>query len=297
MHRGLVFNIQKYSIQDGPGIRTTVFLKGCPLRCWWCHNPEGQSAEPEVVTVETRCTACGQCVRVCLHDGGAAPAASPQCIRCGACVDACPSEARQMLGQAMTVDEVLAEVLQDRVFYEESGGGVTFSGGEPLGQPDFLRELLRACHASGISTAVDTCGYAPWEQLAAVAPFTDLFLYDLKTIDDKRHVEYTGVSNKLILSNLKALGRIHANIWVRVPIVPGFNDDAAALEAIGRFAAAVPSVRQVNLLPYHETGANKFARLGRSYPAGEVPRLSPVQMAAAAETFRAAGMTNIHTGG
>lgn len=202
-----------------------------------------------------------------------------------------------MLGQPMTVDEVLAEVLQDRMFYEESGGGVTFSGGEPLGQPDFLRELLRACRASGISTAVDTCGYAPWEQLASIAPLTDLFLYDLKTIDDKRHVAYTGASNKLILANLKALGRIHANIWVRVPIVPGFNDDGAALEAIGRFAAAVPSVRQVNLLPYHATGASKLARLGRTYPAGEVSRLSPTQMAAAADTFRAAGMTNIHTGG
>lgn len=202
-----------------------------------------------------------------------------------------------MLGQPMTVDEVLAEVLQDRVFYDESGGGVTFSGGEPLGQPDFLRELLRACHASGIHTAIDTCGYAPWEQLAAVAPFTDLFLYDLKVIDDKRHVEYTGVTNKLILSNLKSLGRIHANIWVRVPIVPGFNDDVATLEAIGRFATSVAGVRQVNLLPYHETGASKFARLGRPYRADRTARPSPAQMAAAADTFRAAGLMNIHTGG
>lgn len=207
MHRGLVFNIQKYSTQDGPGIRTTVFLDGCPLRCWWCHHPEE----------ETR---------------------------------------------TMTVDEVLAEVLQDRTFYEESGGGVTFSGGEPLAQPDFLRELLRACRACGIHTAVDTCGHAPWEHLAAAAPFTDLFIYDLHVIDEKRHIEFTGVSNKLILSNLKALGRIHANIWVRVPVVPGFNDDAAELKAIARFAASVAGVKQVNLLPYVETGGR--GQVGRA---------------------------------
>jgi len=205
MQNGLIFNIQRYCLQDGPGIRTTVFLKGCPLRCWWCHNPESQPPEPEIAVLSGRCTRCGECRRVCTQQGengeevksgseahAAAVSqdsadvtpvpASFRCIRCGACVDACPSHARQMIGRRTTVEEVMAEVLKDRIFYEDSGGGVTFSGGEPLFQAQFLRGLLEACRARGVHTALDTSGYAPEADLIAVAPLVDLFLYDVKII-------------------------------------------------------------------------------------------------------------------
>jgi pyruvate formate lyase activating enzyme len=287
MQSGLVFNIQRYSIQDGPGIRTTVFLKGCPLRCWWCHNPESQAPEPEITVIETRCTQCGECLSACPQsaaggfrgtdfqsvDAGTVPILAERkwdcppslvrCTRCGACVEACPTEARQLVGRRMTVDEVLAEVLKDRLFYDDSGGGVTFSGGEPLVQPEFLMGLLAACRARAIHTAVDTSGYAPQEQLLSAAGLTDLFLYDLKTMDDARHLECTGVSNAAILENLIALGRVHQNIWIRIPIIPGFNDDAEQLDAAARFVASIPAVRQVSLLPYHPTGIHKSRWLGR----------------------------------
>jgi pyruvate formate lyase activating enzyme len=296
MQHGLVFNIQKYSLHDGPGIRATVFLKGCPLRCPWCHNPEGISPRPEVVVVEGRCLGCGQCRRACpfgasLPGDGPMPSRHESCMLCGACVDACPAAARQWAGRQMTVSQVLETVWQDRIFYDESGGGVTFSGGEPLAQIDFLRACLEACRARGLRTAVDTCGLAPAAHLRAIAPLTDLFLYDLKLMDPARHEHYTGASNDVILDNLRALGRVHRQIWVRVPIIPGVNDDAPGLQAIARFAAAIPGVRQVNLLPFHRTGLPKLARLGRTAPplAGIQPP-SPEVMAAALAVFQHVGL-------
>jgi pyruvate formate lyase activating enzyme len=305
MEDGLVFNIQRYSIHDGPGIRTTVFLKGCPLDCWWCHNPESQSPESEILTLEGRCIRCGECRKACPQQNEAAcgsPAASEEppptfrCIRCGACVAACPTGARQMVGRRMTVPEVVAEVIKDRVFYEESGGGVTVSGGEPLMQPRFLVSLLAACRTQGVHTAVDTCGYAPPEDLLAAAPLSDLFLYDLKLMDDARHRRYTGVSNAGVLGNLRALGGVHKNIWIRVPVIPGVNDDAENLEAAARFAAAIPGVRQVNLLPYHEAGAYKSPRLGRPYRLGKAAPAALASIDEAAARFRAAGL-NVVVGG
>jgi len=311
MQTGLVFNVQRFSIQDGPGIRTTVFLKGCPMACTWCHNPESQSPEPEISVVEGRCIRCGACWEACPQRGEGNGAAAGRraapgdgvCTRCGACVEACPTGAREMVGRRMTVDEVLAAVLKDRIFYDDSGGGVTFSGGEPLGQPAFLVELLEACRRQGLHTAVDTCGYAPREDLLAAAEHTDLFLYDLKLVDDERHRRYTGVSNALVLENLEALAQSHANVRLRIPIVPGVNDDLEDLRAAARLAASLPGVRQIDLLPYHDLGRHKAARGERQEMPSPLPPAAGVDLAtaavdldAAAEPFRALGL-DVRTGG
>jgi pyruvate formate lyase activating enzyme len=299
MESGLVFNIQRYSIHDGPGIRTTVFLKGCPLDCWWCHNPESQAPEAEVVVIEGRCVQCGECRVVCPREGPSKPVAPEpplRCMRCGACVEACPTGARQMIGRRMTVAEVMAEVVKDRIFYEESGGGVTFSGGEPLVQSKFLAALLDACRAEKIHTAVDTCGFAPKEDLLAVAPRVDLFLYDLKSMDEAGHTQYTGASNVSILDNLQALGQVHRNIWIRVPIIPGVNDSADQLDAIARRAASTPGVQQVNVLPYHEAGAYKSSRVGAPCRMENVVPPSSEHMEDVAAKFRGFGF-NVKVGG
>ena len=269
MPRGLIFNIQRYSLQDGPGIRTTVFLKGCPLRCAWCHNPEGISSRRELVVTSSLCANCGECRRACAttkaaRGHGMLPPRSEECDLCGACVEACPAAARQIVGREITVPDLLAAVTRDRVFYDDSHGGVTFSGGEPLAQPEFVEAALAACRAQGIATAVDTCGLAPIERLLAIAPLTDVFLYDLKFMDDAKHRQYTGTSNRLILDNLVALGRHHNQITVRVPVIPGLNDDPAELETAARFVTTVPGVCEVNLLPFHPTGLPKLERLGRA---------------------------------
>lgn len=301
MQSGLVFNIQKYSVHDGPGIRTTVFLKGCPLRCPWCHNPESISHQGEIVVLESRCMDCRLCRLACpygtvIPGDGVLPARNELCEVCGACVEACPTGGRKLIGQEMTVAQVMEVVLQDRVFYEDSGGGVTFSGGEPLAQPDFLRGLLEACRARGIHTTVDTCGLARTEQVLAIAPLTDLFLYDLKFMDDARHREYTGAPNVLILENLQALGRAAAQIWIRVPIIPGVNDSEAELEAKARFAATLSGVRQVNLLPFHRTGFPKARRLGQDNAMAETQPPSAESMARAVEIFGNLGLT-VKSGG
>ncbi len=301
MNSGLVFNIQKYSIQDGPGIRTTVFFKGCPLRCWWCHNPESLLPKPEIVVLEARCRRCGECLTACPNDAifsenGNFRLDQRACDVCGTCVEACPSGARQMVGTIMTVSEVMAEVLKDRLFYDDSGGGVTISGGEPLMQPRFLRDVLTACRTQGIHTAIDTCGFASRDFLLSIAPLTDLFLYDLKAIDEARHLEYTGVSNASILENLRALGKVHNNIWIRIPLIPGLNDDDDQLEATGRFAASIPGVRQLNILPYHNTAVHKYRHLGRPLKLDRVKDPTPEYLEHASKTLGAFGLL-IKTGG
>ena len=295
MQTGLVFNLQRYSIHDGPGIRTTVFLKGCPLCCAWCHNPEGMSPRPEIVVVESRCAGCGECRRACpfgvsLGGEGALPTHHEQCQLCGACVEACPTGARQMIGRTMNVPEVLQEILKDRLFYESSGGGVTFSGGEPLLQPHFLCALLEACRTHRLHTALDTTGFGCTEHLLAAAALSDLVLYDLKVFDETRHRTLTGVSNRGIRENLKALDRVHRNVWIRLPVVPGFNDDLAELKQIAEFVAGLRSVTLVNLLPFHRTALHKWQRLGLVHSLEGVPAPSAEFMERAAETFGRMGL-------
>ncbi len=286
MKYGWISHLQKYSLHDGPGIRTTVFLKGCPLDCWWCHNPENRSPNPEILVVESRCIRCGECVEVCPQtvgqasslpslpnsNDGAARRDELHCTLCGACIEACPAGARQLVGQRWSVDQTLHEILKDSIFYDDSQGGVTFSGGEPLMQPQFLAALLAACRDHGIHTAVDTCGYGPQETLLDLSPLTHLFLYDLKVMDEAKHLQYTGVSNRPILDNLKALAHLHSNIWIRIPIIPGLNDTEADLEAMAELVISLPNLRQVHLLPYHQTGIAKFKRLGQVY---RLPGLKP----------------------
>ena len=295
MQTGLVFNLQRYSIHDGPGIRTTVFLKGCPLCCAWCHNPEGMSPRPEIVVVESRCAGCGECRRACpfgvsLGGEGALPTHHEQCQLCGACVEACPTGARQMIGRTMNVPEVLQEILKDRLFYESSGGGVTFSGGEPLLQPHFLCALLEACRTHRLHTALDTTGFGCTEHLLAAAALSDLVLYDLKVFDETRHRTLTGVSNRGIRENLKALDRVHRNVWIRLPVVPGFNDDLAELKQIADFVAGLRSVTLVNLLPFHRTALHKWQRLGLVHSLEGVQAPSAEFMERAAETFGRMGL-------
>jgi pyruvate formate lyase activating enzyme len=292
---GLIFNLQKYSLHDGPGIRTTVFLKGCPLCCAWCHNPESQSARPELMVIENRCAACGECRRVCpfgqsMPGAGPLPARVAECTVCGQCAEACPTGAREVIGERMTVAQIMDAVLRDRVFYEESGGGVTFSGGEPLTQPAFLKALLGACRTEGLQTAVDTCGFGCTDVLLEAAGLANLVLYDLKLMDDARHRQYTGVSNAPILENLRALDQAHNNIWLRVPVIPGMNDGAEDLQAAARFAAGLRNIQQVNLLPYHKIGLSKHRRMSYSNALTGVEPPSAERMQRAADIFRKCGL-------
>jgi len=299
--KGTVFDIRKYSIHDGPGIRTTVFFKGCPLSCWWCHNPEGQARAIEVIFRENRCIRCGACVEVCEHAAISWSGVGPitdrtKCLRCEVCAAACYTGARECVGRELTVPQVMAEIERDLVFYDESGGGVTMSGGEPLLQPDFAFVLLEACKGKGIHTAIDTCGFVAWEALDRIRELVDLFMYDLKLMDEARHRKFTGASNELIVSNLQELSRRGHSIVLRVPVVPEVNDDDESIRQIGAFAASLPHVDGIDLLPYHHMGVNKYGGLDRAYRLPDTRPPSHNRMVEIAHTLGTFGLT-VRTGG
>ncbi len=270
MKKAIIFDIQRSSFVDGPGIRTTVFFKGCNLHCRWCHNPESQSGKVQMMFYKNKCTGCGKCVEVC-------PNHLESCDFCGKCALYCPNDARQICGKAYTAEALLSEIVKDKSFYESSGGGVTFSGGECMLQVDFLCEILKLCKENGIHTAVDTAGYVPWESFEQVMPYTDMFLYDVKAYTDELHREGVGVSNKLILDNLTKLSKcFRGDILVRTPVMPGFNGTD---DEMGKIAAFVKElgITNVELMPYHRMGEHKYEALGMNAMIYDVP--APEDMA------------------
>jgi pyruvate formate lyase activating enzyme len=299
---GVVFNIQRYSIHDGPGIRTTAFLKACPLRCLWCQNPESQIKRPEIFFVSENCKGCGACAEVCPQGAiqvieGLARTDREVCIGCGECTGACPNEARNLMGSIASAQEVFEELAADEIFYQRSGGGVTLSGGEPLAQPRFATEVLRLCKESSIHTALDTCGHASWETVRQVLEYVDLVLYDLKHMDPEQHERYTGVTNEVILENAKRIHQLGIPMLARVPVIPGYNDAAENMMATALFIATeLGESTGVHLLPYHRLGETKHVRMEQpDRPlATEPPR--DEQMEEVREAIESFGL-EVHLGG
>lgn len=273
---GTVFNIQRYSLHDGPGIRTIPFLKGCPLACKWCSNPESQKPQPEIMYQKSNCIRCGKCFEACRY--GALSKENPymvdrdRCVACGACAEVCPTNALVLKGKKMTVWEVIHELQKDENIYRRSDGGITLSGGESLSQPKFTRELLRACKERGWHTAIETTGMTTKEIIELVMPFVDLALTDIKIIDPSIHKNVTGVDNQIILENLIRISNLTKTI-VRIPVIPNVNDNIEAIREIAEFTKLMKNINEIHLLPYHNFGENKYNLLGRIYPLHGVKEL------------------------
>lgn len=296
MLTGLIARLDRSAVHDGPGVRTVVFFKGCPLRCHWCHSPETQSPRAEVVLHRERCLNCGACEATCTRGGATRGGVNrTRCQVCGECSTACPTDARTIVGRTVTVDALVEDIERDTVFHDHSRGGVTVSGGEPLNQPRFLEALLERCRARRIHTAVETCGHAPARTVLAIAKWTDLFLYDLKLMSDVRHRAVTGQSNRRILENLRLLCGRHRDVRVRMPLIAGINDDRANIRAVGAFLSELP-VSRVDILPYHTAGIAKYERLDRRSPldASAVPPADTIAMVV--ETLSRCGL-DVQVGG
>lgn len=301
MTSGIIFDVKRFALHDGPGLRTTVFLKGCPLSCLGCHNPEGQAIGPQLLLRPDRCTVCGDCVPVCpqraitLTEGGI-ELARDRCDLIGACVEACLPGALELMGKRTTVQEVLQILEADRIYFDESGGGVTFSGGEPFSQPAFLRALLEGCQEREFSVVLDTCGHVEPSLFRELAPLVNHLLMDLKLMDEERHEAFTGVPNRWILENLRWAGGVYAGgetgtrFTVRIPLIPGVNDDPENLRATAKFIAGMPSPPAVDLLPYHRLGVDKYHRLGRTYHLKDVDPPGKEEVQSAARLLEEAGL-------
>ena len=265
---GCIFNIQKFCINDGPGIRTTVFVKGCPLNCAWCHNPESKSAKPELLYSENKCIGCGACAVACksgahLFDNGSHTIDRECCTVCGACADVCPTGALEISGYEKSVEDAIAEVMKDKIFYDNSGGGMTVSGGEPMAQFNYTKSLLTLAKEKGLHTAIETCGFAPTERYAEILPLVDLFLFDWKITNPELHKQYTGVDNALIEKNLRYISDNGGKIVLRCPIIPTVNDTEEHFSGIARLANEIDGILSVDIEPYHPLGIGKAERLGK----------------------------------
>lgn len=283
-----VMDIKRFAVHDGDGIRTTVFFKGCPLRCVWCHNPEGLEMRPQLEYVRDKCVSCGECVKKCGNNAhiiidGRHEFVRENCKACGGCESVCPNNALKLYGKKMTVDELVPILLEDRAFYDASGGGVTLSGGECLMQADFCAELLKRLKAEGVHTAVDTCGFVPRENIDKVIPYTDVFLYDIKAYDENVHIKCTGRSNKQILDNITYIDKIGKSIEVRIPYVPNYN--SGEITAIAEFLSELKNVKAVKVLPYHNLAGSKYKSLGMEC---DLPKIVPTkaEIVAAEEIIR-----------
>jgi pyruvate formate lyase activating enzyme len=284
MRKALLFNIQKFSVHDGPGIRTTIFFKGCPLTCQWCHNPESQSYQAEILIDRDRCTRCGACEKHCSQQAAWQNNHqlfydAEKCNACERCIDYCCKNAREIAGKEYTVQDVMQEIHKDKAFYEQSGGGVTLSGGEVMTQIDFVEELVKACKEQGITVVIDTCGYAPSENFLRIMKYVDVFLYDIKLMDSGEHEHYTGRDNALILENLRLLSNHDAVIQLRLPLIEGINTKNEQIQDIIDFIATL-KIHSINLLPYHHMGQGKYKKLNCPLPVLERPsdlRLEEIQ--------------------
>ena len=288
---GLIFDLQRFSLHDGPGIRTLVFMKGCPLTCAWCSNPESQQTRPEVMYYKDKCIECFSCITACPNSEVLRqkwPLVLDECEGCGSCVTACYAEARQLIGRQVTVDEVLETVLRDVVFYEESGGGVTVGGGEPTLQADFVSRFLEQCREHSLHTAIETCGFTSWEIFSRVLQHVDLLLLDIKHMDPDRHKAQTGVGNEQILENARRAAAGGQDIIIRLPLIPGFNDGIDNLIQLGEFIRdELYPVRRIDILPYHSTGESKSTRLGKAYGLNDASLQSPEEISDVQEILQA----------
>ena len=301
MAEGYIFNIQRFSIHDGPGIRTTVFFKGCPLRCWWCHNPEGQTLERELLVFNNRCIGCGTCAKVCERGAiiikeGKVLIDREKCDLCGKCVENCSTRGLEFAGKLVTDEWLLKELKKDIIFFDQSGGGVTISGGEPLMQFEFLLSLVKMLKEEGIHVTVDTSGYGEWDKLKQLANNVDLFLYDIKLIDNEKHKKYMGVSNEIILKNMQKLVNEKTNIAPRIPLIPGVNDDIEDIKQFAKFLGGL-GFRTVNILPYHDFGREKYIRAGKEYKIEKKLLLPDEKKELINEEFAKEGINIIFGGG